>query len=1353
MKCTKHILLFLFCLIYNLCHAQGNMMFHHWDVSDGISDNQIRYFSMLEDGRMAIRTSSILNIFNGISFEHFYHDRRKVYLWSFNRNQIFKDYCDREGRIWMKSPGYLLLFDLKTNQFLYDIEGELQKMGVKGRLKNMFVDEGKNYWFLTEDNRFFFYDIAKSELKIVEEAAPLKKHGVPCELTQYEDLYYIVYSDGLIRLWNSTLGRFVEEDRTFMGKISTATDRLKLQTDSEGNLWLMYNQAVCLYQRRTQQWKELLTINGASNFFTCMDIDTDGNVWVGSSWSGLRRIDKKSHEIKVMSGLQLSDGSVLNNDIQCVLADDNHGIWVGLLWQGICYYNPSMYKFRLIQTLKSETLITNEAVRCLLEDIDGTVLVGTSANGVMRYVPQTGEISRAFQHVLAPKELCLCLYRDREKRLWVGTYLNGFYCFDGGMVKHYNQNYDDLNKFPEHNISRAVYESPNGRFWVSVRNQGVGELNLKTGQIDLLSDRHPEIAFHKRDYGFYEETDSVFAVYGENGIYYYDMYHDRVFVPEIDAPDSTKFMGPLVSYNCVFKDNRSLEWFGTSLGIRIWDTQAKKAYTITTDNGLENNVISSIVEDEKGDCWVATAYNISRISVKKKGDAYTFQIVNFDKNDGVFVGKLYENAFLKAGDGEIYFGGHHGVTAFNPLKVHYNEMQHKPVFTGLRLFNTLLKQGVEYKGRVILTAPINQMNEVHLRYDENFISVEFSGMNYVNSSRSYYRYKLENFDTEWHETQTSSIGVASYTGLRPGKYKLVVYAGNGDRIWGKQPAELSIIVAAPFWATWPAYIVYALMAMGVIGWIVYSFQKRRKRKQREQEMRKREQQKEELNQMKFRFFTNISHEFRTPLTLIMTPLGILIHEVQEPLKTKLEQIYRHANTLLELVNQLLDFRKLEMGGESLNLEQSDLVEFVRYVASEFKELAITRSIDFKVECDLSQIQMWFDEAKVQKILNNLYSNAFKFTPDGGHVLTQIAVEMKEGKPYARIKVSDTGCGIKEEDVNSIFNRFYRSDPTAGVVGSGIGLHIVKEYVKLHEGSVEVESKLGQGTSFVVYLPTTLGGESPRETETVPVNVPLGETTEKTGRKTLLLVEDNVEFRHFLAEQLRKYYDVLEAGDGAEGESAAVKYAPDLIVSDMMMPVMDGLQMCSHIKNNIQTSHIPVILLTARISDEARIESYKAGADSYISKPFNFEILLARVQMLLAQQEKRREIFHKEIEISPSSITITSLDEEFVKKAVQLVEEHLDDPQFSVNYLCEELGMSRSQLYRKFESITGQTPNDFIRSVRLKHAAQLLKQGNDSISEISDRVGFNSIKYFNKYFKEEFGVTPTQYRTEAKGETP
>lgn len=465
MKNTKRTSIITLVLLLSIFKVYSQYMFRHWDVVDGMSDNQIRYFTMAPDGRMVIRTASILNIYNGATFEHFYHDRRKIYKWDFNRNQIFKDYHDAYGRIWMKSPGYLLLFDLNTNQFIYDIDSELRRMGVSGKLKNLFIDESKNYWFLTEDNTFYFFDISAGELQIIEKGNSdfTYRHGIPYELAQYKNTYYIVYSSGLIRRWDKTLRDYTGQDTFFVGRISEATDRLKIQSTSDGNLWLMYNQAVCYRDKTDKGWQEISTIKGMSNFFTCMDLDKQGNAWVGSSWSGLRKIENSTHRIETMPGLKLGDGSVLSNDIQCIFADNNDGIWVGTLWQGICYYNPSMYKFKLIQTVQNKTMITNESVRCLLEDEDGTILIGTTAYGLMRYSPSTGEVSRAFKDILSG-DLCLTLYRDSKKRLWVGTYLNGFCCIDGKNVRYYNKQLVNTELFPEQNISRAVYEDPDGRY-------------------------------------------------------------------------------------------------------------------------------------------------------------------------------------------------------------------------------------------------------------------------------------------------------------------------------------------------------------------------------------------------------------------------------------------------------------------------------------------------------------------------------------------------------------------------------------------------------------------------------------------------------------------------------------------------------------------------------------------------------------------------------------------------------------------------------------------------------------------------------------------------------------------------
>ncbi len=1351
----RNVLIFLMFLIVGILDLYPQYMFRHWDIVDGMSDNQIRGFTMTLDSRMVIRTVSNLNVYNGASFEHFYLDRRKDYKWDFNHYQIFKEYHDAEGRLWMKSPGYLSIFDFKTNQFIYNVDSVLVQLGINRKLKNLFIDSGKNYWFVTDDNSSYFYDITAGKLNLLEKGSGdfTLKYGVPHELSQYRNFYYILYSSGLIQCRDRATQEVVFQDTYFIGKITEKTDRLNIISAATGDLWLMNNYSVSYYNHVERHWTEIATIKGASNFFTCMEMDKDGNIWVGTSWSGLRKIDANSHAVETISGLRLSNGGILNNDIQCLFADDNGGLWVGTLWQGMCYFNPSMYKFGLIQSVQNETLITNESVRCLLEDFNGDILIGTTNFGLKRYNTSTGEISNAFDKFLL-NDLCLSLYRDSKNRIWVGTYLNGFYCIDSNnRVINYNKSNSNIELYPNQNISRAIYEDSKHRFWVSVANEGVGELNLETGAISMLKDKHPEIAFHKLDYDFYPVNDSTFAVYGENGIYYYNTQNDDIFIPESDSPDNPKYAGPNIRYYCIYKDSRNFEWFGTEQGIRIWDDQKKQVYIIDVNDGLPNNSISSILEDQNGIYWVSTVGGITQIKLTQSLEgSINFELVNFDTEDGLQKGKFYDRSSLKSRSGNFYFGGHHGVNWFNPQEIHFNKGKNKPVFSAFYLFNTLIKANQKYKGRTILNTPINNSSKIELAYNQNFISLEFAGLNYVNPSHTYYRYKLENYDQDWNEIKTSGVGSATYTGLQPGKYKLIVYTANNDKLWGDTPAEMEIIISPPFWMTIYAYIFYFVLLVVISLTIIKQWEKKRLKQQKEKELREQNRQKEELDQMKFRFFTNISHEFRTPLTLIMTPLNTLIQQAENPMKDKLRSIYRNANDMLGLINQLLDFRKLEMGGEKINLSLDDFIEFVKYIHSSFNELAVARNIVFSIECEPTELNICFDKPKMHKVLNNLYSNALKFTPDGGYVSTILKLVNRDDKECILVEISDSGCGIDEKDLESVFDRFYQVNTSdTSKSGWGIGLHLVKEYVILHHGQINLRSKKGEGSTFELFIPTDLKDDSDLKESVEVFTSKSDDGIKYSGTKTVLVVEDNQEFQHFLVEQLKVKFKVITANDGAQGEKLAVEKSPDLIVSDLMMPLVDGLELCNRLKHNIQTSHIPFILLTARLSDDARIDSYKAGADSYISKPFNMEVLLARIEMLFEQLEKRKETFHKTIEISPSTITISSLDEEFVKKAVTFVETNIDNSDYSVNHLSEDMAMSRTQLYRKFESITGQSPNDFIRSIRLKRAAQLLMGSAYNISEISGIVGFNSIKYFNKYFKEQFGLPPTQYRNKHTGQ--
>ena len=666
--------------------------------------------------------------------------------------------------------------------------------------------------------------------------------------------------------------------------------------------------------------------------------------------------------------------------------------------------------------------------------------------------------------------------------------------------------------------------------------------------------------------------------------------------------------------------------------------------------------------------------------------------------------------------------------------------------------------GAEYGGRVILEKTLDHTSELELRYDENFITLEFSGLNFANPSHTYYKYKLLNYDEDYVESNATHAGRAVYTGLQPGTYRFVVYAANSDKVWSDTPAELSIVVMPPFWMSYYAMAFYVLAAGGAVWFAFRRYRKRTERRLQEERRETALQQQENLDQMKLRFFTNISHEFRTPLTLILTPLGTLIRQQQDSeLKHKLQLIYRNAERLLRLVNQLLDFRKLEMQGERLSLNRGDMVSFVREACETFREWVAEKSIGLEFEDRTERLYMNFDQDKMYKIVSNLLSNAVKFTPSGGSINVSVDTVARDGRDYAAIKVADTGCGIAEEDLERIFTRFYQEENGTRVQsGSGIDLHLVKGYVDLHGGEIKVDSKVGEGSTFTVFIPEDLQaaeGQAAQE-ETVPADMEGAVEEERSPlsqadgglptRKKILLVEDNEEFRDYLAGELKADFDVLEAADGIQGEELVHSAFPDLIISDLMMPRRDGLEFCRRMKGDLQTSHIPFILLTAKISDNSRIESYKVGADSYIAKPFNFEMLRVRIDMLIEQRERRNETLHKTIEITPSSITTTSLDEEFVNKAIQVVEAHLVDGAFSADDLAGELCMSRSSLYLKMNSIAGEPPANFIRRIRLNKACQLLLEQRYSIADISEMTGFSSPSYFSTCFKKYKGCMPSDY---------
>lgn len=638
---------------------------------------------------------------------------------------------------------------------------------------------------------------------------------------------------------------------------------------------------------------------------------------------------------------------------------------------------------------------------------------------------------------------------------------------------------------------------------------------------------------------------------------------------------------------------------------------------------------------------------------------------------------------------------------------------------------------------------------------QNIFSVSFASDNYNLPEKTQYMYKLEGFNNDW---LTLPVGVhnVTFTNLAPGKYVLRVKAINSDGYVGIKEATLGIVVNPPFWMSWWAYLLYAAGLVVVLFLARYRMLKREREKFHLQQIENEVAKNEEINNMKFRFFTNVSHELRTPLTLIISPLEGMLKETTDELQsTRLQLMYRNAQRLLHLVNQLLDFRKGEMSTHQLSLSEGDIISYVHSVCNSFLLMADKKHIQFSFFSGIDTFSMAFDADKVGKIVMNLLSNAFKFTPEGGRVT--VMIEHVTGTPDTlEIKIADTGIGISDVDKEHIFDRFYQADHKGveETTGNGIGLSLVRDFVTLHEGEVKVFDNIGTGSVFVIQFPVkhvetqvqlpeetgmSVGDEEDREMKE--------EVREETGRKDsplLLVVDDNEDFRIFMRYSLELQYRVKLAVNGNEAWEMMQEELPDLVISDVMMPQMDGNELCRLIKQDKRTAHIPVILLTARQNTEAKLEGLQTGADDYVTKPFNMTILVLRIRKLIELSRYHR-VTQGMIDPAPSEIVITSLDEKLIEKAIKYVEDNMSRTELSVEELSRELGMSRVHLYKKLLQITGKTPIEFIRVIRLKRAAQLLRESQLHVSEVAFEVGFNNPKYFSRYFKDEFGVLPSVYQ--------
>ena len=898
------------------------------------------------------------------------------------------------------------------------------------------------------------------------------------------------------------------------------------------------------------------------------------------------------------------------------------------------------------------------------------------------------------------------LVEDDKGRIWIASLGGGLQCLEpvSGTFETYTSSNSAL---LENNVTSLCWVDNNTLFF-GTANQGVGMMDMRTREIKKIQ--------------------------GQSG--------------------NVKLSNDAVNH--VYKDSRGLVWIATREGLNVYDTRRHVFLDLSPVAEAKGNFIAAITEDQERNMWVSTSRKVIRVTVASDGKgSYLFDSRAYNSEDGLQNCDFNQRSIKTLHNGIIAIGGLYGVNVFAPDHIRYNKMLPNVMFTGLSLFDEAVKVGQSYGGRVLIEKELNDVENVEFDYKQNIFSVSFASDNYNLPEKTQYMYKLEGFNNDW---LTLPLGVhnVTFTNLAPGKYVLRVKAINSDGYVGMKEATLGIVVNPPFWMSWWAYLLYAVGLVIVLFLARYRMLKREREKFHLQQIENEVAKNEEINNMKFRFFTNVSHELRTPLTLIISPLEGMLKETTDELQsTRLQLMYRNAQRLLHLVNQLLDFRKGEMSTHQLSLSEGDIISYVHSVCNSFLLMADKKHIQFSFFSGIDTFSMAFDADKVGKIVMNLLSNAFKFTPEGGRVT--VMIEHVAGTPdILEIKIADTGIGISDVDKEHIFERFYQAGHKGveETTGNGIGLSLVRDFVTLHEGEVKVFDNIGMGSVFVIQFPVKhveTQVQLPEETgmpagdeEDKEMKEEAREETERKNFPLLLIVDDNEDFRIFMRYSLELQYRVKLAVNGKEAWEMMQEELPDLVISDVMMPQMDGNELCRLIKQDKRTAHIPVILLTARQNTEAKLEGLQTGADDYVTKPFNMTILVLRIRKLIELSRYHR-VTQGMIDPAPSEIVITSLDEKLIEKAIKYVEDNMSRTELSVEELSRELGMSRVHLYKKLLQITGKTPIEFIRVIRLKRAAQLLRESQLHVSEVAFEVGFNNPKYFSRYFKDEFGVLPSVYQ--------
>lgn len=1318
----RHIFLLSMCFLFSFFTYGKELYFQHIDMAQ--ISTQTSAISIYQDEKGALWFGNEqLNVYDGTNIRSF---NLSDYMQTLGGSSIRSICGDGKYKLFLLADNDLISYDIVSEQFFND------------SIKADDMVYRHNYLYYCKGDQLFRYQTDKHEKELL------------CTLGAAGEKIFHICSYGNGWLMGSSRGLYLYANNEVCTLLSDKRVAC-LFVDAQNRIWVAVDgEGVFIYDNN--EWAFLSNILPSvaavtQNQVRCFAQDRKGNVWIGS-FGGITVVDENLESSYLLAHDKDNYWSIRHTSVYAIYRDRQDNMWIGTYYGGLSYFNPVTEDFSFYQVEGSKGKghsLKGFSFGRMIEDTEGNLYIATENGGLNILNRQTNQVKHldSEEGECPSKTTKSVWYDEKHKCLYVGSFLHGLYYYKDSKFKPIGEHV--LVNAQQRIVSQLI---PWNEQLIVSTQEGFYLLDLHTQKLtELFKDEHLQaLTSGIIRYAYLDEKQRLWIAVADRIPIGIDLKNQKeVACGVLQRKIGTK------AVQCITADERGrLYWTINGSGVLAYTPEHEQLEIFTQENGmlLTNTTFQAVVVDSQ--LVVTSPKGITLIDIATKKATHTL----FSKDFPLHSINVTCGLYVSPKDSMIFVGGIESMMSVKASALADHDMPYHIMFNSLVVNNNPVYPSSDG----ILKENIAYVSQLELSHHQNNFSIGFTSTNYYSTSSELFEYKLEGWDKQWMHAPYPSV---TYSGLAPGKYTLLVRDPKNHK-----EISLKIVIHPPFYASVYAYCFYVLLMIFFIRWII-CYNKKQAILQASLEQESREKERIEiLNQAKLKFYVNISHELRTPLTLMSSLLELVLQhqDFGGTVKGKLQKVKQYTLQMQQLITELLDIRRLEQGKMPFQASLQNIVEYSKHIFESFRDYAVMNRIQYKMEYMESEIFVWFDPLQIQKVLNNLLLNAFKFTSPEGRICLSI---MKKENTVQLI-VSDTGCGIKEEELGRVFDRFYQADNYHENVntGSGIGLALTRDIVEQHKGTITVKSEEGKGTSFIVTLllgekhlideqkthrittiqvrnPFIISSDSEQESDTSLIE----SNNEQEKARKVLLVDDNQDMLQILREAFSMTYQVYTANQGEEAIEIAEKEQPDIIVSDVMMPIMSGLEMCRRLKKKMETSHIPIVLLTARDGMESALEGLKCGATDYIVKPFNIEMLLLKCNNIINLIRKQQHDFRTEVEVDATSIATNKMEQKLLEDSIALIRQNLQNNEFNIDYWCREVAIGRTRLNSKIKSLTGLTLNDFILQIRLQKCAELLSDPDISISEISWQAGFSSASYMGKCFKERFGITPLQYRNQ------